>query len=100
MNDGLDKALYDAVRKKAVGYTTSECVDEYSLMDGELCVVKRKITTKEVPPDISAVKLVMEEMHADKYQSMNEEELLEEKQRLLKLLKEAENATNDGKTQN
>lgn len=42
MNDGLDKALYDAVRKKAVGYTTSECVDEYSLMDGELCVVKRK----------------------------------------------------------
>ena len=51
MNDGLDKALYDAVRKKAVGYTTSECVDEYSLMDGELCVVKRKITTKEVPPD-------------------------------------------------
>lgn len=26
MNDGLDKALYDAVRKKAVGYTTSECV--------------------------------------------------------------------------
>ena len=28
------------------------------------------------------------------------EELLEEKQRLLKLLKEAENATNDGKTQN
>lgn len=71
------------------------------LFDGRRIVRgKTKITTKEVPPDISAVKLIMEEMHADKYQSMNEEELLEEKQRLLKLLKEAENATNDGKTQN
>lgn len=100
MSDGLDKAIYDAVRKKATGYTTSECVDEYSMVDGELCVVKRKITTKEVPPDIAAVKLIMDEMHTDKYQAMSEEELMEEKQRLLRLLKEAENATNDGKTQN
>ncbi|MBO5224208.1 MAG: hypothetical protein J6C23_06835 [Clostridia bacterium] len=85
--------LLCAVRKKAVGYTAEECVEEYGVNDGQLTLCKRKITVKEVPPDLSAVKMLMEMDGADPYSKMSEEELENEKNRLLKLLKEKQNET-------
>ena len=99
MNNDLTDQLFDAVKRKAMGYSTTETVEEYSLVDGELTVVKRKVTQKEVPPDISAVKFLLDESAADAYAEMTEEELKSEKVRLIKLLKEAENATDKSKAQ-
>ena len=99
MNERLTGQLFDAVKKKAIGYVTTENVEEYSLVDGELTVVKRKVTQKEVPPDISAVKFLLDESAEDAYAEMTEEELKSEKIRLIKLLKEAENATDKSKAQ-
>ena len=98
MKEDLVEKLFEAVKKKAIGYTTTENVEEYSLVDGELSIVKRKVTQKEVPPDIAAVKFLIDE-NIDSYSEMTEKELLEEKNRLLKLLKEADNATDKSKAQ-
>lgn len=45
--------------------------------------MKKKITKREIPPDIKAVKLLM-----DGKEELSDEELEEEKQKLLKMLKE------------
>lgn len=52
-------------------------------MDGELKLVKRKITKRDIPPDIKAVKLLL-----DGKEELTDEELEEEKQKLLSMLKE------------
>lgn len=88
-------AITAAIGKKAIGYETSETVDEYALVDGSLVLVKRRVSVKEVPPDVAAARLLFE-MRGDVTAEMTEAELATEKLRLLKLLKEAENADNDG----
>lgn len=49
-------------------------------------MVKRKVINKPVPPDISAVKLLYELQGETDYTKFTEEELIKEKERLLKLL--------------
>ncbi len=49
-------------------------------------MVKRKVVSKNVPPDVSAVKLLVE-LDGDKdVKNLSDEELEREKQRLIKLL--------------
>lgn len=79
MNDELKRAAL----KRAVGYTAEETVEEYAMQDGELVLVKRRVTTKDVPPDISAVKMLLD---ADDTPELTDEELEAEKRRLLKEL--------------
>lgn len=49
--------------KKALGYNYKEIVDEYVIDEDGQKLTKRKITTKNVPPDISAVKLLLDELN-------------------------------------
>lgn len=49
--------------KKALGYNYKEVVDEYVIDEDGQKLTKRKITTKNVPPDISAVKLLLDELN-------------------------------------
>jgi hypothetical protein len=93
MKQDFSENLLCAVRKKAVGYTVEECVEEYGVSEGQLTLCKRKITVKEVPPDLSAVKMLMDLDEANPYENMSEEELENEKNRLLQLLKEKEYET-------
>lgn len=90
----MDQEIIDAVRRKAIGYTAEERVEEQALKDGEMQTIKVKVTVKEVPPDISAVKCLMELGEQTSVEDMTEEELEKEKMRLLKMLKESENETN------
>lgn len=90
-------AITAAIGKKAVGYETSETVDEYALVDGTLTLIKRRVSVKEVPPDVAAARLLME-LRGDVTAEMTEAELATEKLRLLRLLKETENDDNDCKT--
>ena len=52
----IEKALL----KKAFGYNYKEVIEEYSVDEAGQKLTKKKITTKNVPPDISAVKLLLE----------------------------------------
>lgn len=83
----MDEQLMDALYKKAIGYTTDEETVEYS---GEGEVIKRKVSTKHHPPDISALKTYVD-LTEDKLQRMSEAELEREKVRLLYELKEVDN---------
>ena len=79
-DDGVKKALV----RCAVGFDTSEVVEEYTMADGELKLVKRKVTRRDVPPDIKAVKMLLDG-EAD-IGSMSDEELEERRKKLLAML--------------
>ncbi|MBQ9782266.1 MAG: hypothetical protein IJW26_03680, partial [Clostridia bacterium] len=70
-----------------------EITEEYSSSEeGEIRMVKRKIVSKNVPPDVSAVKLLFDNSAQDDVLNMTDEELEKEKIRLLNvLLKESKN---------
>ena len=55
------------------------------MTDGEYKLVKRKVTTREIPPDIKAVKLLLD---GGNDEAFSDEELEEEKSKLLKMLDE------------
>ncbi len=87
----MDDKIMEAVRKVALGFSVEEVTEEYGVEDGELKLLKRRETKKDVPPDLKAVKILL----GDKdYSLLSDEELEAEKQRLLKQFKEEENATN------
>lgn len=79
-----DENIKNALLKCATGLCTSETVEEFAVGDeGELKLVKKKVTKRDIPPDIKAVKLLMEERG-----EITDEELEAEKERLLKLLED------------
>ena len=80
----MDK-LREAIMKVALGYRIEEVTEEYDAKDGELRLVKRKETRKDVPPDLKAMKLLLERQD---YSALSDEELEAEKERLLEQLKE------------
>ena len=79
--------ILGALKKCAVGLETSEVVEEFGVEDGELKLVKRKVTKRDIPPDIKAVKMLIDEGGVD---GLTIEELEEEKRNLLKLLNKEE----------
>ena len=82
--------IQNARIKRAIGYDTSETVEEYTSDGSEMLMVKKKVTTKNVPPDISAAKLLLENIAQTKSDltALTDEQLNAEKQRLLQMLKE------------
>lgn len=79
-----DAEIKSALIKCATGLSASETVEEFAVDgDGELKLVKRKVTKRDIPPDIKAVKMLMEERS-----ELSDEELETEKAELLKLLNE------------
>lgn len=80
-----------ALIKKALGYDAKEVVEEYvQNSEGEVQLTKRKVTTKCVPPDVQALKLLLEDDAQKPIIEMSDEELEKEKTRLLKLLNQGE----------
>ncbi|MDE5667711.1 MAG: hypothetical protein K2I29_05670, partial [Clostridia bacterium] len=78
-----EKNVKAALLKCDTGLSASEVVEEFAMVDGELTLVKKKVTKREVPPDIKAVKMLLEERG-----EASDEELEAERKRLLSLLDE------------
>ena len=72
--------------------STKEITTEYVLDEetGKMKVVKQKVNEKSLPPNIDLLKLICPYLIEKKkdYDSLSDEELEKEKQRLLKELKE------------
>lgn len=89
MNSSTKKKIKQALVKKALGFDCVETVEEFSESDGEIKLLKRKVTKKSVPPDVSAVKLLMELGSDEKdVADMTDEELEKERLRLIKILED------------
>ena len=83
------KELKKALLNKALGYTTQEVVEEYGYTGEDFVLQKRKTSTKSYPPDLSALQILLEGgKEIDVIEKMTDEELKQEKERLIKLLKE------------
>lgn len=83
-NKKIEKALLD----KALGYETKEVIEEYGLSGDELVLQKRKTSVKTYPPDLSALQMLLERRGDGDLSGLTDEELEQEKKRLIKLLKE------------
>lgn len=87
----VEENLREALYKCATGLSASETVEEFTLDEsGELKLVKRKVTKRDIPPDIKAVKLLIDERGEP-----TDEELEEERKKLLIML-EGQNNSNKG----
>ncbi len=89
--------ILKALLKRALGYDTCETVEEYAMSGEELSMVRKKVTKKNVPPDITAAKLLLDGEEKNVYSDMTDEQLENEKERLLKLLKEKTKGENSKK---
>ena len=75
--------ILDAVVKRACGYEAKETVEEYAVVDGSLELVKRKVTTKDVPPDMTAAKMIID---GGDVSDLTDEQLEAERKRLINQL--------------
>ena len=86
--------LVKILLKKAKGYAYREKTDEYVVVEGKKQLVKSKVVTKRVQPDVSAIKTLIALSDAgDDVTQMTDEQLQVEKLRLLKLLNDYENTS-------
>lgn len=80
MNEEIEKAVF----RRAVGYDVQEITEEYS---GENELIKRKVSSKHYPPDMTAVKTMLElGLDNDELKTMSDSQLKELKIRLLNQL--------------
>jgi hypothetical protein len=91
---GTIEELESALLKKALGYLSTEITEEYSTIEGEIKLSKKKVTKKRVPPDLIAIKLLLDNK-SDNIESMSDEDLEKEKARLTQLLLSAEKLPKD-----
>ncbi len=91
--------LTDILLKKAKGYSFKEKTEEFSVLEGKLTLVKKKVVTKRVQPDVSAIKALLQlsEDSLDVSQ-MTDEQLQVEKLRLLRLLNICDGTENSVQT--
>ena len=68
------KKLETALLKVALGFSVEEVTEEFADVDGQLKLLKRKRTKKQVPPDLKAVQMLLEE-HGENLSSLSDEEL-------------------------
>lgn len=80
-----EEKIKSALLKCATGLNAEEVVEEFCVQDGELKLVKRKVTRREIPPDIKAVKMLL-----DDGGEVSDGELLAEREKLVNMLKEIE----------
>ena len=72
--------------KKAKGYAFKEKTDEYVVVDGKKQLVKSKVVTKRVQPDVNAIKALITMTEDTDITKMTDEQLQVEKLRLIRLL--------------
>ena len=84
----LSSDIKDALMKKALGYEVLEISEEYGIVGDKLQVIKKKVNTKTYPPDLDAIEIALNDGSDNEniYSNYTDEELLEEKEHLVKLL--------------
>lgn len=86
-----------ALLKRAIGYDAKEVIEEYVGGDDGVKLTKKKITYKNVPPDVTALKILIDDQPSVTVENMTDEELIAEKERLLQELNKQENENKEKK---
>lgn len=86
-----EEIVENALIKKATGYDADEIIEEfvYDEDKNKTVLVKRKKSTKHFSPDVTAIKILLSyytNQNFDSLESLSDEELLKERDRLLEEL--------------
>ena len=87
-----EEKIEDALLKVALGCSVEEVTEEYAETDGQLKLTKRKKTKRDIPPDLKAVQMLLAETGRGELSKMSDEELEQERERLLSKLKGAQSS--------
>jgi hypothetical protein len=88
----VNEEIVSALMRRVRGYRVKEVVEEYGAdEDGGEKLLKRKVNSKHVPPDVAAAKILNELFGEKGVIEMTDGELEKEKKRLLKELKNGSN---------
>lgn len=91
--DKLDDALFN----RAIGFSKDEITEEYSMIEDKLTLVKKKLNSKYYPPELKAIELLMDKYNLNNnnpYDGFSLEELQNEKEKLVNMLKVAQEKQN------
>ena len=103
-DESMITKIYQALLKKTMGYRVKETSIEYSVgEDEENKKIKKKVVTKHIPCDINAAKVLMDLLDKDNFKELDllsDEELENEKLRLINLLKTTSEKSNEQKGDN
>lgn len=88
MDEDVKREIELALIKRAKGYDAMETIEEFALGDGEEKLCRKKVTTKNFPPDVSAAKLLLALDGGKDLALLSDEELEEEKNKLYKILED------------
>ncbi len=93
-----EEKLEEALIKKAIGFNHDEVIEEYAIDEqGEVKLIKKKVTKKFSPPDIPAIKMLFENFNKEvPLEKLSDKELKKEKQRLLKELEKSKKEKKNG----
>lgn len=92
MNEEIEKAVF----RRAIGYDAQEITEEYS---GENELLKRKVSIKHYPPDMTAVK-VYSELSSDDFPDVTSLDDAQLKQLKLRLISQLNDITKGEKNEN
>lgn len=84
----MNESLRKAIMKCALGCSVSETVEEYGMEEGEMKLVKRKKSKKQLPPDLKAAQMLLSE--GEDVKDLDDETLERERKRLMEELKHEE----------
>ncbi|MDR3021738.1 MAG: hypothetical protein LBU60_03580 [Clostridiales bacterium] len=91
LDENKIEKLNKAILKKALGYKSIDVVEELvKNSEGQMEVFKRKISTKQNAPDVTAAKIILETGVVELYDDLTMEQLLVERQKILEELKTLE----------
>ncbi len=76
----MEESMKKALIKRAAGYIQKEISEEYIEQEGKMKLVKRKVVTKDIPPDLEALKIILSEK--SDYSALSDEELESELENL------------------
>ena len=101
MDNNFDKykeKIKKSLLKKALGYRYNEVIEEYSVDENGEKLTKKKVTTKDVPPDMSAVKILLDDLNLEHndFEDMSDDELKIEIENAIKLLEKKFEGENNG----
>ena len=87
-----NKTIKELLMKAAKGYKVSEVTVEYTEVNGNMQVTKKRETKKDVPGDMKALQLLLESerMDGENIGSLSDEALERERLRLLEKLKQGD----------
>ena len=89
---GKEEKLNDVLMRVAKGCRIEEVTEEYAEVDGQMRLTKRKEIRRDIPPDLKAVQMLLGSGYAEIGQ-MSDEQLEEERKRLLLSLQETTQKT-------